>query len=156
MSSRGEGERRMPTDTFGPYQLLKGDPPLGIPPAFWRHLRFERRAAKLYVALATLYVSVLFGLLLLRPTFLFGLPLICWLMVGVFQMFFGLTFRWLFRRSKRRYLARISRWMPWVCVYCGYCLNGLPECHVCPECGRPYNIEELEKVWRRWDNRVAP
>lgn len=35
------------------------------------------------------------------------------------------------------------------CLYCAYPLDGLPEKHICPECGLEYNLEEVREVWRR-------
>ncbi len=33
------------------------------------------------------------------------------------------------------------------CLHCGYALNGLPDVHVCPECGKAYDLSI--PVWRR-------
>lgn len=30
------------------------------------------------------------------------------------------------------------------CIHCGYSLEGLPQEHVCPECGRQYNFELIK------------
>jgi hypothetical protein len=34
-----------------------------------------------------------------------------------------------------------------LCLACGYCLKGLPASHQCPECGTPYDIEEVRRKW---------
>lgn len=39
-----------------------------------------------------------------------------------------------------------------LCLRCGYCLTGLPDQHRCPECGTPY---EIEQVKRRWSEYLA-
>jgi hypothetical protein len=34
------------------------------------------------------------------------------------------------------------------CIHCGYALEGLPDNHRCPECGRPYRIALIEEYRR--------
>ena len=34
------------------------------------------------------------------------------------------------------------------CIHCGHCLLGLPERHICPECGRPYDLDMVEDYRR--------
>jgi hypothetical protein len=53
-------------------------------------------------------------------------------------------------------LAAKARREPF-CIHCGYTLTGLPDHHICPECGRPYSfalVEEYRKdpMWfaQRW------
>jgi hypothetical protein len=36
-----------------------------------------------------------------------------------------------------------------LCLKCGYNLRGLPEVHNCPECGSPYDIQDVRRVWTR-------
>jgi hypothetical protein len=31
------------------------------------------------------------------------------------------------------------------CIFCGYCLTGLPEEYDCPECGRPYTRRQIDE-----------
>ena len=31
------------------------------------------------------------------------------------------------------------------CIHCGYTLEGLPDQHICPECGRPYSFELIRQ-----------
>jgi len=35
-----------------------------------------------------------------------------------------------------------------VCLDCGYLLRGLPDEHVCPECGRAFRLAEVREAWR--------
>ena len=46
------------------------------------------------------------------------------------------------------------------CIHCGYSLEGLPDNHICPECGRRYNFAQSEEYRRdpawfiqRWRQR---
>jgi hypothetical protein len=46
------------------------------------------------------------------------------------------------------------------CIHCGQCLTGLPAIHICPECGRPYDLAVLndyrrDPAWfiQRWRAR---
>ena len=48
------------------------------------------------------------------------------------------------------------------CIHCGYMLQGLPDQHICPECGRPYSFELIklyqnDPKWfvQRWQMRNA-
>lgn len=34
------------------------------------------------------------------------------------------------------------------CIFCGYCLIGLPDNHRCPECGRPYTWQQIDDYRR--------
>jgi hypothetical protein len=48
------------------------------------------------------------------------------------------------------------------CIHCGQCLLGLPAVHICPECGRPYDLQMVDDYRRnpqwfiqRWRMRSA-
>jgi hypothetical protein len=34
------------------------------------------------------------------------------------------------------------------CIHCGYSLDGLPDHHICPECGRPYSFALIDEYRR--------
>jgi len=34
------------------------------------------------------------------------------------------------------------------CIHCGYTLLGLPDHHICPECGRPYSLRLIDEYRR--------
>ena len=48
------------------------------------------------------------------------------------------------------------------CIHCGYTLVGLPDQHICPECGRPYSFDLIRQYqqdpkWfvQRWEARTT-
>jgi hypothetical protein len=60
-------------------------------------------------------------------------------------------------------LATRARKEPF-CIHCGYTLTGLPDHHLCPECGRPYSFNLIQQyqedpAWfiQRWKSqRLGP
>jgi rubrerythrin len=50
-------------------------------------------------------------------------------------------------RHEKRLHARVRKMGYLFCPYCDYDLKGLPQKHVCPECGRPYDADELRREW---------
>lgn len=57
------------------------------------------------------------------------------------------------RRLKR--LARRGGFK--LCLNCAYCLRGLPDEGVCPECGKPYDVVKAMNLWRNWvEGRTRP
>lgn len=46
--------------------------------------------------------------------------------------------------------ARKRRTEPY-CIHCGYRLEGLPDHHQCPECGRPYSFELIREYQQNPD-----
>jgi predicted RNA-binding Zn-ribbon protein involved in translation (DUF1610 family) len=51
----------------------------------------------------------------------------------------------------RRYAAK-RRYE--ICTCCGYALQGLPDEHICPECGEPYVLEDTRLAWQDWRSRT--
>lgn len=41
------------------------------------------------------------------------------------------------------------------CIHCGYSLRGLPDHHVCPECGRPFSLRLIDEYRRDPDWFIA-
>jgi hypothetical protein len=53
------------------------------------------------------------------------------------------------RRTRRLWrLAREAHYQ--LCTSCGQSLQGLPSKHVCPECGAPYDLAEVQSEWEQW------
>jgi hypothetical protein len=68
------------------------------------------------------------------------LALFCFLLVPVFYP----------RRAIRALRSEVLRSDYKICLGCGYFLRGLPDEHVCPECGAPYEIAALRRAWQHW------
>ena len=41
------------------------------------------------------------------------------------------------------------------CLDCGYDLNGLPDRHICPECGTNYDRDDTQEVWKNFIQTYA-
>ncbi len=37
-----------------------------------------------------------------------------------------------------------------ICMQCGQLLRGLPDRHLCPECGSQYDYDRLAENWKAW------
>ena len=55
----------------------------------------------------------------------------------------------LLRRSVKKAVQRALKEGGQSCLNCGYDLRGLPEKHVCPECGFEYDLESVRQAWRK-------
>lgn len=53
-------------------------------------------------------------------------------------------------RAKVRYARVVLQNRGRVCIRCGYFLHGIPDEHACPECGKPYRLEQLRAEWLGW------
>ncbi len=51
--------------------------------------------------------------------------------------------------QKRRWRRKILTLNYEACLRCAYPLRGLPPKHVCPECGEPYDIQDVRRSWVR-------
>ena len=125
---------------------IYGPRPEWVPRAVWLHGRRWRRMAWLNGAVI---VALVVGLILSPelplngPCFGMFCVFIAWIINGM-----------LIRRYKRWWVSsfyrRLRRLDFQICLDCGYDLHGLPEAHVCPECSRPYELNELTEAWRGW------
>jgi hypothetical protein len=52
------------------------------------------------------------------------------------------------RMLTRRMLHGLQQHDFAACLECGYWLDGLPDAHKCPECGKSYDIVEVRVRWR--------
>ncbi len=112
---------------------------------FWR----RRRLAVAWIATAGLGVIgaiFLFGLEPSSPRFSDAIGLVLCVITFVF-VFLHIV---LDDKARRKFVARVADDEYRVCPQCGYLLSGLPDQGKCPECGRGYSIEELERIWRPW------
>jgi uncharacterized paraquat-inducible protein A len=96
-------------------------------------------------------------------------PVIVLAVVGVSTLIFG-SARQLY--SVFAVVAAVAGWIAWVmwpqyrlyralrrhgrfiCLRCFYSLHGLADVGRCPECGEPYNRQELSRLWRQWEISV--
>ena len=152
---RGRNRWRFGGDGINPYHLITDRAPPSVPGGFWRfikHLKMLLRATFLLLVLCALVCC--FG----GPFFVstVGTPLLdryslsCLALILVFYVCaaaFGLR---ILRGRFERFLISHS-WF--VCIGCGYVLEGLPTHHRCPECGSPYDRAKLERTWRNWIER---
>lgn len=54
------------------------------------------------------------------------------------------------RRYPRKLLRHVKEANFAACLHCGYNLGGLPEKHVCPECGVEYNLADVKAMWQQY------
>ena len=73
-------------------------------------------------------------------------PLCASMVLLVWALIYTVLPRVVFSRLKRHLLTNDCL----VCLSCGYLLHGLPEEHICPECGTSYRIDELRRSWQHW------
>jgi hypothetical protein len=114
--------------------------PAWIPRVYWRRVCFLRwlGAGCGATCLGVLLFSHRVGD---RYVFLFYQALMwTWLLI------FAVFPRVVFRRLTHQLLANDCL----ICLSCGYLLHGLPEEHVCPECGTPYRADDLRHAWQHW------
>lgn len=50
----------------------------------------------------------------------------------------------------RRFQQTVRALRHEVCLGCAYRLHGLPDDYRCPECGTPYNKDDLRDQWETW------
>ena len=70
-----------------------------------------------------------------------------WLAIGVFWLLLLIVGQWEVR-MKRALKKRVTEHNNLLCFTCGYCLIGASD--KCPECGTPFDREEVVKFWQEW------
>lgn len=102
------------------------------------------------VATSVFLVLVLTLQIVLEGTDYENLLVISWRMV---LFVWGALVVWALAQWRRwRALLKKVRGLGYqVCPRCHYALVGSPEAGACPECGAPYRLEEVVKVWEAED-----
>ncbi len=99
-------------------------------------------------------VLVLAGTLVLRGRIIIPADLVARICVYMLFLFIpaGMLLAAWMGRKINRLITQAHKARYALCIECGYCLTGLPDQHRCPECGTPY---EIEQVKRRWSEYLA-
>jgi len=145
---------RFGADGLNPYHVLTDKPPRNLPEGFWHSISRLKMFLRVTSVLWIVAVCLTFGDLLfpqlLTIASLRRYSLLCLALVVVLHACVG-TFclRIAFGRFER-FLIEHS-WF--VCIRCGYVLEGLPDHHRCPECNCEYERSLLENKWRSWVDR---
>ena len=111
-----------------------------MPLPFWRRVGVARMVilVLLIASLATLVLVRRYGLL---PPY--ALLAVAWFTMAICP-------RIVFARMRTQ-LADNDYLM---CLSCAYSLKGLPEEHVCPECGTEYTAEQVRNAWQHWVTKL--
>lgn len=129
--------------------LLRGSPPEGVSREFWSSTRTARVVLISTVAIIPSGVVAMSIAVLLDTKWTFAIMedfgfllsalalLLCVSMVAQIP-----------RLTKNRFQRYVSRHDWRICSSCGYSLNGLPDQHLCPECGSGYDYVELVQYWK--------
>ena len=141
-------------DGISPYHLITDRVPPNVPGAFWRFIKHLKMLLRVMFLLLVLCALVCFGapffVSTVGTTLLDRYSLSCLAVILVLQLCaaaFGL-------RILRGRFERLLIGHSWfVCIGCGYVLEGLPPHHRCPECGSPYDRAKLERTWKNWIER---
>lgn len=56
-------------------------------------------------------------------------------------------------RARAKWIRDVKESDGALCPHCGYSLRGLADHQNCPECGRPYDLEQVRARWRNWLGR---
>lgn len=144
-------------DCYSGFSFLRVRKPPAMPMAFWRMAQpYRWGIGALGVVVATIAVfSVYFVVVLVWDGWSVGLarigssgvapswfPPIVAVTVAVIQL--------LRRNLKKKWWRFVYERDRDICTNCGYDLRKLPTKHVCPECGQPYNIQEVHDQWDAW------
>ena len=132
------------------FVYLRNEPPTGVPKGFWRATADDRTAIRMGCALLLAYLVFLTVGLLAAARLIIHAPL----SLIVIANGTAFTVLWwchrVYRSTVRRFENSLAKADYRFCLDCAYDLQGLPQRHVCPECGREYEIEILQADWKRW------
>ncbi len=118
--------------------------PEWMPKPFWRRVVLWRN---IYLACGVLSALLLTRILLVKSDPHKYYVVATYGVVIVFaSALFTVTPRILFRRLR----DRLNEHENSDCLECGYCLLGLPEEYTCPECGKPFRLDEVRAAWSHW------
>ncbi len=115
--------------------------PPWIPQAYWKKTQRNRvifSSCYLFIVVSVLY-SIVYRI---SP----ALELLIPSSLVLFLLFWVIAARFM----KSRFHKRLHKYNNKICMSCGYPLEGLPDEHQCPECGKDYNIEQIVKSWSHW------
>ena len=136
-------------DGISPYHLITDRAPPNVPGGFWRFIKRLKMLLRATFLLLVVCALVCFGGLFFVSTV--GTPLLqryllsCLALVVVLHACVGMFgLRIAYGRFERFLIAH--SWF--VCIRCGYVLEGLPAHHRCPECGSPYDRAKSERTWK--------
>lgn len=137
---------------YSPMWYLTTRPPSGIPPVFWKLMRWQGGALVVLVSASAIVLS-LAVIIILQDGFGLG----SWLqseqmvvLMCVTLLLSTIYYLVVSRMCARRFAHRVRSHHFQICWYCGYCLYGIPEDHGCPECGANFSVTSLQERWQAW------
>ncbi len=136
------------------WRLLSHRPAPGVPGAYWLVLRRANAIivpvvmVNLVAIVGPLYIIINSGRISSRVT------LTLLVSSNVAMCVFAAVMHFFPRIMKRRYVKRLCAADFLICIDCGYSLAGLPDDHICPECGNAYELPRMRQDWEKWIARV--
>lgn len=145
---------RFGVDGINPYHVITNRVPRNLPEGFWRSIKGLKTVLRVTTVLLSLCALVCFGGLFFPGTVsihaLQRYSLSCLALIIVLHGCAGMFGLRVAHGRFERFLIKHS-WF--VCIRCGYALEGLPPHHRCPECGLPYDRGKLQEAWKSWIER---
>ncbi len=145
-----------PMHRGNPHNYLTGRCPKGMPRGQWESV--SRPKWPIWVSQFGVWCACVMFILVALDIARTGLNpgtagLVTMICAGVlFSVSMGVL--WAIPRLRERRFDRTLRAHQYEgCFNCGYSLHGLPEVHRCPECGSPYEKEQVREAWKAWFDR---